>query len=189
MAEFKEFTKKHGPPRDCRNAPAQAIEAYRKKIPELLIAEWSSSGWCAYGDGLIWLTNPDELKAPVKEWLGKSSTEIVVARSGFGHLFLWNNEGAQMLDPQYGTLAKVVSKIEVLFNYVLCRKEYLQDVLDQKLFIRAQKKLGPLAYDECYGFEPAIALGGPGTLDTLRKVKLREHLSILAQLVDEVKSV
>jgi hypothetical protein len=65
----------------------------------------------------------------------------------------------------------------------------LDDVLDQKLFQKARKKLGPIEYDECYGFEPAIALGGPGTLSTLRRVKLREHLSLLAQLVDELKIV
>jgi hypothetical protein len=33
-----------------------------------------------------------------------------------------------------------------------------------------------------YGFVPAIALGGPGTLNTLQKVKTIEHLTFLSQL-------
>jgi hypothetical protein len=188
MSVFKDFEKKHGPASDCREAAPEVVTKYRNKLPEPIISEWTGAGWCAYGKGLLWFTNPEELKAAVKEWLG-SKAPVVFARSAFGHLFLWDSEGAHMLDPQQGTIAKIVNNADVVFNYVLCRKQYLDDVLDQKLFNHARKKLGPLKYDECYGFEPAIALGGPGTLDTLRKVKLREHLSILSQLVDEVKEV
>lgn len=189
MPQFKDFKKKHGPAAQCRPATPKAIATYREKLPGLLIAEWEESGWCSYGDGLIWLVDPDFLMVSVREWLGKSSHAVPFARSAFGHLFLWDDAGGHMLDPQHGTLAKIVNKIEIVFDYVLCRKEYLEDVLDQKLFVKARKRLGGLEFDECYGFEPAIALGGPGTLDTLRRVKLREHLSILSQLVDEVKRV
>lgn len=189
MAQFMNFKKQHGPAAECRPAKANVITAYGKKLPAPLLAEWKESGWCSFGDGLIWLVDPDFLKVSVREWLGATSKAIPFARSAFGHLYLWDDEGAHMLDPQHGTIAKIVNKIEVVFDYVLCRKEYLNDVLDQKLFKKARKKLGPLEFDECYGFEPAIAIGGPGTLDTLRKVKLREHLSILAQLVDEVKRI
>lgn len=94
-----------------------------------------------------------------------------------------------MLDPQYGTLARIANKIEVFFDYVLCRNQYLDDVLDRKLYLKAKKQLGPLEYDDCYGFEPAIVLGGPGTLETLRKVKLKEHLAILAQLSDKLQII
>jgi hypothetical protein len=189
MPQFQDFKKMHGRGADCRPATEKSLKTYRTKLPEPLLAEWEESGCCAYGKGLLWLTDPDELKAPVKDWLGARSGLLAFARSAFGHLFLWDDEGAHMLDPHYGTIAKIVNKIEVVFDYVLCRRQYLDDVLERKLFGKALKKLGPLAHDECYGFEPAIALGGPGTLDTLKKVKLREHLSILSQLIDEVKEV
>ena len=56
-------------------------------------------------------------------------------------------------------------------------------MLKASLFERARELLGPPERDECYAFEPALALGGPGTLETIRRVQLREHLGILAQLV------
>ena len=62
-------------------------------------------------------------------------------------------------------------------------------MLEQKLFRKALKKLGPLQHDECFGFEPAIALGGSESVENVRIVKLREHLSILSQLVDEIRHV
>jgi len=189
MPQFAAFKKKHGAPEKCRPATEKVINAYRKKLPEPLIAEWEEGGWCAYGDGFIWFVNPDDLKAPVKEWLGASSKAVAFARSAFGHLFLWDARGAHMLDPHYGSIAELIDDIELVVNSSLTSKSYLDDVLDSKLFKKALKKLGPLEYDECYGFEPALALGGPGTLDTLKKLKLREHLSLLAQLTDELKEV
>ncbi len=189
MPQFQEFKKKHGPPAMCRPVAAERVTAHAKKLPANLLAEWKESGWCAYGDGLLWLVDPNDLKAPVREWLGASNKKVPFARSAFGHVFLWDDDGAYMLDPHEGTLAKIVKNIDVVFDYVLCQKEYLEDVLEQKLFRKALKKLGALDYDECYAFEPALALGGPGTLETLRKVKLREQLSILSQLVDEVRPV
>jgi hypothetical protein len=33
-----------------------------------------------------------------------------------------------------------------------------------------------------YGYEPALALGGPGTLDTVRRVPLAAHHAFLASL-------
>src|SRR5262245_48397823 len=185
---FDEFKKKHGPPTKCRPATEKSLKTYRDKLPDELITEWEEVGWCAYGDGFIWIVDPAELVAPVKEWLGTSSV-YAFARSAFAHLFLWDQEGAHMLDPQLGSIAKLINRIDLVFNSTLVSKSYLQNVLDQTLFRKALKKLGPIEYDECYGFEPAIALGGPGTLETLKKVKLREHLSILAQLVDELKRV
>jgi hypothetical protein len=50
------------------------------------------------------------------------------------------------------------------------------------LFQRALTTLGPLQPDEMYGFVPALALGGPGDLKHLQKVKTIEHLTFLSQL-------
>lgn len=52
----------------------------------------------------------------------------------------------------------------------------------QPLFDRALTVLGPLAFDEMYAFEPALALGGKADLMHLRKVKCVEHLVLLAQV-------
>ena len=52
----------------------------------------------------------------------------------------------------------------------------------EDLFAPALKTLGRLKPDEMYGFVPALALGGPSTLEHLQKVKAVEHLMLLAQL-------
>lgn len=62
----------------------------------------------------------------------------------------------------------------------------LDDEDGKPLFGRTLKKLGPLASDEMYGFEPAIVLGGKMRLENLHKVKLDQHLSMLRQLAAPV---
>lgn len=56
------------------------------------------------------------------------------------------------------------------------------DETDQPLFDRALAKLGPLAPDEMYGFEPALVAGGKPRLEFLHRVKLDQHLTLLRQL-------
>lgn len=41
---------------------------------------------------------------------------------------------------------------------------------------------GPLAAHECFGFVPALALGGSEDLSCVRKVDMRVHLSLLSQM-------
>jgi len=55
---------------------------------------------------------------------------------------------------------------------------------DKPLFEQALKKLGPLAVDEVYGFEPILAAGGTLMVDNLAKLDLNIHLTILRQMAE-----
>jgi hypothetical protein len=65
-------------------------------------------------------------------------------------------------------------------------KEYWKDGLDGSMTRKATKKLGPLAPDEMFTWEPALALGGSRKPENLAKVKLSQQLSFLSQLFDEI---
>lgn len=57
---------------------------------------------------------------------------------------------------------------------------------EKYLFKKAIKKLGRLNPDEMYAFEPALSIGGTPRIENLVKVKMIEHLVLLAQL-SEIK--
>ncbi|MBD8563593.1 DUF1851 domain-containing protein [Oxalobacteraceae sp. CFBP 8763] len=42
--------------------------------------------------------------------------------------------------------------------------------------------MGPLNSDEIYAFEPALSIGGLPKIENLVKVKMIEHLAMLAQM-------
>lgn len=87
------------------------------------------------------------------------------------------------LDVLYGRITERTKNVEVLFEYTLSKDSYLDDVVGRKLFNEVLPKLGSLKSDECYAFVPALALGGSYDVKSLQKVKLREHLAMLRQLV------
>lgn len=50
----------------------------------------------------------------------------------------------------------------------------------------AVKKPGKLEHDESFGYVPLLGLGGPETVEHLQKVKTREHIEIITQLVGKI---
>ena len=183
MRPFEQFHLLHDPPIKCRVASQEIVEKYKGILPEQLIAEWQEEGWCGFAQGLLWLVNPDDLQEPLAEWLeAKSSGAHAFVRTAFGDVIFWTDHGIFFLDVNHETVFEMTQNIEIVFHFGLCDEDYLDNAIGRKLFREALRRLGPLEADECYGFVPAIPLGGPGTVETLQKVKLREYLSILAQI-------
>jgi hypothetical protein len=184
MNRFENFHKLHDPGFRCRKAGKKSIQKYKDKLPLPLLDEWKENGWCGYAKGLIWIVDPDDFESILGDWVDLSSTSaIAFVRTAFGDLFLWSDGEVYMLTVQDGNLEVITSDIEAFFNTFLCEESVLDKVLKKNIYQGALQRLGPPEPDECYAFVPALPLGGSGTTDTVERVKLREHLNFLSQLV------
>lgn len=191
--DFEYFLEKMGPAIERQYVPLSSIERYRGKLPEQLLTYWQEHGWCGYADGLFWTVNPQEYDPVVEAWIGdtsfmKQDSYHIIARSAFGELYFWGERLGHSLTlfapgaycfPRTSIFAdgKLDFGARVFFSSLSRSENDFDD-----LFAPALKKLGHLKPDEIYGFVPALALGGPATLDHLQKVKAVEHLVLLAQL-------
>jgi hypothetical protein len=184
MVQFERFKKKHGRPFDGEPVPAETFDLYAGKLPNELFEEWRQSGFCGYGDGLFWTVDPARYDDVLADWLEPAAAPSAHAflRTALGGVFFWNGEDIQYLDPIECDVSMCVDRMDTFFDEQLCNSRYLENVVRVDLFKKALPKLGKLAKDECYGFLPPLAMGGPGTLETLKRVKLREHLALLAQV-------
>jgi hypothetical protein len=182
MTHFPGFKEKHGSGIKSRKVPDESIKLYKDLLPSSLIGNWREEGWCGYAKGLIWTVDPSEFQSVLSYWIEPSSLSIVFARTAFGDMVVWDGQTIKYVSVIYNQISELTKDMEMLFEYIFCDDDYLKDALDLKLYRSALKKLGQLESDECYGFEPALALGGSGELDTLKKSKLREYIGILAQL-------
>ena len=189
-----------GPAIHTRDVALDRLEKFRGKLPDQLLNYWRQYGWSGYGKGLFWLVDPDEFEPALEAWIGdmpfmKRDSYYVIARSAFGDLFLWGTKSGRsltvksswgMIFPKDDTDEIAAGRANQLIQtfFVAMDKKRLEqmDHLDKPLFERALKFLGPLASDEMYGFEPALAAGGKADLKNLRKVKAVEHMVMLAQL-------
>jgi hypothetical protein len=190
MSPIEKFRKLHGPKANCEKCSPSVLKKYADKISSGVLDEWRENGWCSYAQGQIWLVDPDAYAQIIEDWLPDWSSQngdrpIVFARSALGDLLVSRGGEVGHLNVHYGRYVQIGDEADVFLGYTL-DKNYLADAMDGKLALQAIKKFGPLASDEMFTFEPALALGGAPELKYMKKVKLFPQLSILVQLFDEV---
>lgn len=196
---FEYFISKFGEASTPIEADKQVIEQYRGILPDKLLEYWTDDGWSGYASGLFWVVNPADYSDLLAMWLEDSpianiDTYHVIARSAFGKLYVWGENTNQRFElncPMHAIIAsenelkkvKVKSEaaIQAFFMSDIERFD-IEDINDKLLFDPALKKLGPLAPDEVYGFEPALVAGGNLHVDNLAKLNMNIHLSILRQM-------
>ena len=199
---FDNLVRKFGAPEAARRPTHEQLAELEGRLPTGLLAFWQ-----AYGIGL-WLGGKFQFCLPERFWpvsssifandpqLGPGETHII-GFSALGELLAWNERHQRVL-VDLPRLAARVSKFNdgergATRNYpietALSRldREGSFDVFEQTdaaepLFERARQGLGPLALGECYGFVPALALGGPARLEHLERLDALVHFSLLADL-------
>lgn len=181
MNAFDDFIRKHSPAEDIRRAAAETLARYRNLIPAALMDFWEQTAWCSFGNGFFWINDPAELEDALTEWLD-TGPGLVITRTAFGHLFVWLTGAVFLLNIHTGDLRQITNDVEIFFNTVLCDATVLQG-LDKDLYDEAVVRLGKPNPDECFAFVPVLPLGGAHVAGNLQRVKLREHLLLLSQVL------
>ncbi len=197
---YEDLIIEFGEPTSTKPVNSKIIEKYRGKLPDKLLEYWQEYGFIGLKNGLFWLVNPEEFDDVLESWIGdteisKKDDYYVIARSGFGNLYLWGKKSGFMYEIQCNTgwiLEKEGSEKEITEGNVdfelqlfLATRDVeridLDDIeTDKPLFDELVKKFGPLNDDEIFGFEPALFLGGEQTFQNINKLDLQTHLKILA---------
>jgi hypothetical protein len=182
MSVFEDFEKEYGPAEDCLAAGEEVIKRYQGRLPGELLDLWREAGWCSYGKGLLWVVDPGQLADVIEDWIEPSESEtLVFLRTAFAHLYFWRDGSVYSLDVHHGNLSQVTDDIALMFT-LLCDPEIKAKILRASLYGKAAARIGRPNRDECYAFEPALGLGGSEAIETVKRVKLRENLAILAQI-------
>ena len=182
MSAFDQFKQLHGPASNKQGAASDVVERYRSILPERLIQFWEQEGWASYANGFLWVTDPTALADVLEDWLEPPAEGLVIARTAMAHLFLWGDEAVYLLNPNKGRVDKLTDNVDILFDTVLCEETVLQG-LKKDVYDASVPRLGRPDRDECFGYVPALTLNGKPEAEYLQRVKLREHLGILAQLL------
>jgi hypothetical protein len=181
---FQEFIEKYGLPCDHIPVTDNELVNYQNLLPESLLDFWQRFGFGSYADGLLWIHSPNTFEDVIEEWTGLPPDQTaLIFRSSFGNFCIWKKNRAYLIDVHFGRISQISQSIEFLFNYLLCREQFLKDVLISGLHQQSVAKLGALSVDECFTFVPAKALGGSGKLDDVQRVSMQEQLLLLSKIV------
>ena len=162
------------------------IRKYSEKIPTELLEIWKEYGFGTFFGGYLKVINPDDYMDLLKESYFRGDVSIPILATAFGDIITWEEgQYIRIVRYRYNNFELMIGRFD-LFLKLLDDKGFLRRFFKLDDYARATEKYGDLAYDECFGYVPLLALGGKEDVGHLKKVKMREHIAVIAQLTGGV---
>ena len=132
------------------------------------------------------IINPDEYQDLLRDTYALGDSAIPVFATAFAGLLTWE-KGRYLcfVNYQSGAFEGVAAGLKFFWGD-LADGVFNDRFLELARYREAVQALGPLQFDECFGYAPLLGLGGSRRLERLRKYKLREHIAFIAQAVGTV---
>lgn len=178
--------------------PKNIIEKYKNIIPEELIYIWENMGFGIYENGFLQMVNPDEYEF-IFEYVDKLlEPAIVWGITALGDLLVWEGNENWTIAPDEGNRffllnvrsckRGVIGDIDATLNTFIGREFFIKDkdFFNSKVYLDIKDKLPKLNYGECYGYVPALALGGSKSVKNLKVVDAKAYIHLIGQAVGKI---
>ena len=180
------------------DVPKEVINKYKGILPDELITIWKTMGFGIYEDGFFQLVNPNEYDF-VFDYIDKLyEPSIIWAITALGDIIMWEgNINAKI--PNAGNCNTFINirkcndhvigaDMEGFLNYFLGDRDYWpdKDYFAAKPYLDIKGKLPPLKYGQCYGYVPAIALGGSASIKNIQIVDAKTYIEIIGQAAGKI---
>lgn len=163
------------------------IEKYKDVVPVELISIWEQYGFGSILDGNLKLVNPDDYRSVVDMSYFRSNVSIPIMVTGFGDVITWEEDQyVGIIQYKYGTFHIMIETF-ACFLKLLNDKEFINEYFSVDQYNEAVAKWGELEYDQCFGYVPLLGLGGSEKVENLDKVKIREHIELITELVGKIE--
>ncbi|MGX7666332.1 T6SS immunity protein Tdi1 domain-containing protein [Flavobacterium pedocola] len=164
------------------------INEYATMLPKEIIHFWKDYGFGTFMNGYLRIINPDDYIATLFDTYDYADREIPIAVTAFGDILCWQGEAINFINYRFNYSEIIAAgEFDWFLNMDLTEESFLAEDLKGELYEKAKNILGELAFDECYGFVPLLALGGPEKAENLQKVNTMVHLDLITQLVGTVE--
>ena len=187
------------------DVPKEIIDKYKNMyqgqsyFPEELIWIWENMGFGVYEDGFLQIVNPDEYEF-VFEYIDKLLEPTVVwGVTALGNLLVWEGNDNWTIASDEGNRYSFIdvnelkdsvdsSRVDVFLNILVNDEEDLTEDFAAKPYLQIKGKLPKLEYGQCYGYVPALALGGTKSNKNLKVVDTKSYIDIIGQSVGKIIS-
>jgi hypothetical protein len=154
----------------------------------IVVQLWKRYGFSGYRNGLFWIVDPREYYSLTKLFDELNDEAIVFGRSATGNLFLWQwiktiqKPKIAHFNVHTRKLTYVSDNMRDFFHYHIISDKSWQENFSGGIEFSVIEKYELAGHDECYAFFPPLVLGGRENIAQMEKVKMKEHLAVLAQL-------
>lgn len=166
-----------------QRVPEEIIQKYEGVIPDEMMEVWKEYGFGMTADGYLRVINPDEYYEVLIDIYEYVNNEIVpVFITGMADILAYNNNGYLLyVNVRHQTSAIISKKFELTMKRMKT-DDFRHFVLSWEPYKEAVERYGTPNYQECFGYEPLLSLGGGESVDNLRKLNLKVHLDIISQM-------
>jgi len=162
-----------------KKVPKELINKYNDKLGEDVIEIWEKYGFGSTFKGYLKIINPDDLQELLEETYIMPYDDIPVFVTGMGDIITCNGRGAfTIVDYRHQRLNTIWVDQKIKWYYFDDEfKEYWQ----WDPYFEAVEKYGEPGYDECFGYEPLLSLGGDESVENLKKVNYKAHIFLMSE--------
>lgn len=165
----------------------EVVDEYEGRLPEQLITAWKEYGFGTILNGYIKIINPKMYDEILKETYFRSAESIPIMITGFGDIITWEKNKYVGVVKYRKSRVNIVSASFKYFFQNLLEDCFLEEDLEWNPYTEAINNYGKLEYDECFGYVPLLGLGGSEKVENIKKVKIREHIELITQLVGKIE--
>lgn len=177
---FSDFTKH-------KTVDEDAILKYKDKLPKEIIETWKKYGFGSFLNDYLKVVNPDDFLDVLERSYIRYEQAIPIFTTSMGDIIVWEKgKYVNLLNFRRGYVHVVSSGFEFFFDD-LDDKDFMDEELMWQPYPEAKSKYGFPDYDECFGYTPLLGLGGAEKVENLNKVKLKEHILVITELLGPIE--
>ena len=164
----------------------ELLQKYKTIVPDELTKIWEEYGFGRLVRGYLKVINPEDYQELLNETYFRGNISIPILTTAFGDIVtLEEDQYIGMVKYKNGNFV-ILAKSFKRFMQNLGDNYFLEKYFQIPQYTEAINKLGKLEQDECFGYAPLLGLGGSERVDNLKKVKIREHIELISQMVGKV---
>ena len=173
---LKDFKKIH-------NVSVEIIDKYKNQIPPELLTIWENLGFGSFLNGYLKIINPDDYMEILNNFYFMANSAIPIMITAFGDIITWENgRYITIIMYRYKDFNIAVSDFD-LFLDLLSESTFLKRNFQLELYNQCVSAHGLLEYAQCFGCVPLQKLGGIEKKENFKKVKIKEHISMMVDIL------
>lgn len=163
--------------------PEDVIERFAPHVPPGVVEMWreNGSGWLQ--GGFFRIVDPAHAAQRLDGVYQLPANATVVFTTALADLIIWVNGMFYLIKWRWGMLEGLPheASLDDLLGWMR-DPALLTAYFEWGPYAEAANRDGVPGLDECFGFVPLLALGGPPTADHLQRMEMWVHIALILQL-------
>lgn len=162
--------------------PEESIAVFANRVPAEIVAFWRENGTGWLPDGFFRVVDPAHAETMLDGVFELPAGAVVLFTTALADLVIWIDGRFYLLVWRWGVLDTLPHEgaLDDVLRWMR-DPELLESWFRWQPYPAAAQRDGVPELDECFGFVPLLALGGPNSADNLQKMHLWVHIAIILQ--------